>query len=29
MMTTAKSIDRGYRFPADVIQQAVWLYFRL
>ena len=27
-MTTAKSIDRGYRFPAEVIQQAVWLYFR-
>ncbi|MFY7835134.1 MAG: IS6 family transposase, partial [Novosphingobium sp.] len=29
MMTTSKSIDRGYRFPADVIEQAVWLYFRL
>jgi len=28
MMTTAKSIDRGDRFPAEVIQQAVWLYFR-
>jgi putative transposase len=28
MMTTSKSIDRGYRFPAEVIQQAVWLYFR-
>jgi hypothetical protein len=28
MMTTAKSIDRGYRFPAEVIEQAVWLYFR-
>jgi hypothetical protein len=28
MITNAKSIDRGYRFPADVIQQAVWLYFR-
>ncbi len=27
-MTTSKSIDRGYRFPADVIQQAVWVYFR-
>ena len=28
MMTTSKSIDRGYRFPAEVIEQAVWLYFR-
>jgi putative transposase len=28
MMTTSKSIDRGYRFPAEVIQQAVWLSFR-
>jgi putative transposase len=28
MMTTAKSIDRGYRFPAEVIEHAVWLYFR-
>jgi hypothetical protein len=28
MMTTSKSIDRGDRFPADVIEQAVWLYFR-
>jgi hypothetical protein len=28
MMTTSKSIYRGYRFPADVIEQAVWLYFR-
>jgi hypothetical protein len=28
MMTTSKSIDRGDRFPADVIQRAVWLYFR-
>jgi putative transposase len=28
MMTTSKSIYRGYRFPAEVIQQAVWLYFR-
>jgi putative transposase len=27
MMTTSKSIDRGDRFPADVIEQAVWLYF--
>jgi hypothetical protein len=24
MMTTSKSIDRGYRFPAEVIEQAVW-----
>jgi len=28
MVTTSKSIDRGYRFPAEVIEQAVWLYFR-
>ena len=28
MMTTSKSIDRGYRFPADVIEQAVWLSIR-
>jgi putative transposase len=28
MVTTSKSIYRGYRFPAEVIQQAVWLYFR-
>jgi putative transposase len=28
MMTSATSIDRGDRFPAEVIQQAVWLYFR-
>jgi transposase-like protein len=28
MITSAKSIYRGYRFPAEVIQQAVWLYFR-
>ncbi len=27
-MTTSKSIDRGYRFPADVIEQAVWLSIR-
>ena len=26
-MTTSKSINRGDRFPADVIEQAVWLYF--
>jgi hypothetical protein len=28
MITSAKSIDRGYRFPADVIEQVVWLCFR-
>jgi transposase-like protein len=28
MMTTSQSIDRGDRFPAEVIEQAVWLYFR-
>jgi hypothetical protein len=28
MITSAKSIDRGDRFQADVIEQAVWLYFR-
>jgi putative transposase len=28
MMTTSKSVYRGYRFPADVIQQAVWLSIR-
>jgi len=28
MMTTAKSIDCGYRFPAEVIEQAVWLSIR-
>lgn len=28
MMTTAKSIYLGYRFPAEVIEQAVWLCFR-
>jgi hypothetical protein len=28
MMTTAKSIDRGDRFLAAVIGQAVWLNFR-
>ena len=27
-MTTSKSIDRGYRFPADVIEQAVCLSVR-
>jgi hypothetical protein len=25
MMATSKSIDRGYRFPAEIIQQAVCL----
>jgi hypothetical protein len=25
----AKSPYAGYRFPAEVISQAVWLYFRL
>jgi putative transposase len=24
----AKSLFAGYRFPAEVISQAVWLYFR-
>jgi hypothetical protein len=28
MMTTSKSIDRGDRFPADVIEQAVCLSVR-
>jgi hypothetical protein len=28
MMTSATSIDRGDRFPADVIEQAVWLSIR-
>jgi len=28
MIETSKSIYRGYRFPAEVIEQAVWLYFR-
>jgi hypothetical protein len=28
LMTTAKSIDCGYRFPAEVIEQAVWLSIR-
>ena len=27
-MTSATSIDRGDRFPAEVIQQAVWLNLR-
>jgi putative transposase len=25
---TAKSLYSGYRFPAEAISQAVWLYFR-
>jgi transposase-like protein len=29
MITSAESIDRGDRFPADVIQLAVWLSIRL
>jgi hypothetical protein len=28
MMTTSTSIDRGDRFPAEVIEHAVWLCFR-
>ena len=28
MITSAKSIDRGDRFPAEIIEQAVWLYGR-
>ena len=28
MRNTSKSLYRGYRFPAEVIQHAVWLYFR-
>jgi hypothetical protein len=28
MIKTSKSIYRGYRFPAEVIEHAVWLYFR-
>ena len=28
MVTSAESIDRGDRFPADVIEQAVWLFVR-
>ena len=28
MNKTTKSLYRGYRFPAEVIQHAVWLYFR-
>jgi putative transposase len=28
MITTSTCIDRGYRFPADVIEHAVWLYIR-
>jgi hypothetical protein len=25
---TAAGLDRGHRFPADVISQVIWLYFR-
>jgi putative transposase len=25
---TAAELDRGHRFPADVISQVIWLYFR-
>jgi hypothetical protein len=28
MMSSAESIDRGYWFPADLIEQAVWLSIR-
>ena len=28
MIKASKSIYRGYRFPAEVIEHAVWLYFR-
>jgi transposase-like protein len=28
MIKTPKSLYRGHRFPAEVIAQAVWLYFR-
>lgn len=28
MITTAQSNYRGYRFPAEVNEQAVWLYLR-
>jgi hypothetical protein len=28
MITAAKSIDRGCRFPAEVIEHAVWLDVR-
>ena len=28
MIETSKSIYRAYRFPAEVIEHAVWLYFR-
>ena len=27
-MKNAKSIDYGYRFPAEIISHAVWLYHR-
>lgn len=28
MSKTTRYPYRGYRFPAEVIQRAVWLYFR-
>ena len=28
MIKATKSIYRGYRFPAEAIEHAVWLYFR-
>ena len=28
MIKTSKSICLGYRFPAEIIEHAVWLYFR-
>ena len=28
MIKTARSIYRGYRFKAEVIEHAIWLYFR-
>lgn len=28
MITSAVPIYAGYRFPAEVISHAVWLYFR-
>ncbi|MDP7480105.1 MAG: IS6 family transposase, partial [Vicinamibacterales bacterium] len=27
-MTSQPSSYRGYRFPADIISHAVWLYYR-
>ena len=28
MITSGRSIYRGYRLPAEVIEHAVWLYLR-